>query len=164
MILPEEMQCVGFLRALSEPYLGRIAAMARLEEYPEGTVLFREGEVSPFIYFLLSGEVRLDIEHVHGQQVTVYTAGPGEMLGWSSVLGRSAMTATARVTSRCRLAALSVSRVLALCEREPRFGMAFLRQVSVFLADRLNGTRRCLAFARTPQHLSPFALAHEGGD
>ena len=60
----------------------------------DGTVLFHEGEASPFIYFILSGEVRLDIEYVDGERVTISTAGPGEMLGWSPVLGGSAMTAT----------------------------------------------------------------------
>src|SRR5262249_46347240 len=112
MVSPEEMQCVGFLRDLSEPYLSQVAAMARLEEWSKGKVVFREGEASPLIWFILRGEVRLDIEYVDGEQVVIYTAGPGEMVGWSPVLGRSAMTATARVASRCRLAVLEVSRVL----------------------------------------------------
>jgi CRP-like cAMP-binding protein len=164
MISPEEMQCVGFLRDLSEPYLSQIGAMARLQVSSKGTVLFHEGEASPFIWFILSGEVRLDIEYVDGEKVVIYTAGPGEMLGWSPVLGRPVMTATARVASRCRVAVLEVSQVLALCEQDPRFGMAFLKQLGVFLSERLDGTRRCLAFARALSHLSPFALAHEGSD
>jgi CRP-like cAMP-binding protein len=164
MILPEEMGSIAFLRNLNESYLQRIAAMARPEQHEAGAVLFCEGEDSPDIYFLLTGEVRLEIEQRGGGPITIYTAGPGEMLGWSPVLGRGPMTATARVSAPCRLAVLDAARVLGLCERDPRFGMAFLKQVGVFLSDRLHSTRRCLAFARALPHLSPFALAHEGSD
>src|SRR5262245_44080251 len=164
MVLSEEMENIVFLRELGEPYLGQVAAMARLKEYGEGSILFREGEVSAVIYFILSGEVRLVTEELGGEPVTIYTAGPGEMIGWSPVLGKGAMTATACVSSRCRVAVLDANRVLGLCEQDPRFGMAFLRQVGVFLSDRLTSTRRCLAFSRALKHMSPFALAHEGSD
>jgi CRP-like cAMP-binding protein len=163
MILPEEMGNVEFLRDLGPPYLGQIAAMARLKEHGEGTVLFSEGEFSPVIYFVLRGEVRLVSEQA-GEPLTIYTAGPGEMIGWSPVLGKGAMTATACVSAPTRLAVLDARRVLELCERDPRFGMAFLRQVGVFLSDRLTSTRRCLAYSRALSHMSPFVLAHEGSD
>jgi CRP-like cAMP-binding protein len=164
MVLPEELQRVEFLCELGEPNLGKIAAMARLKEHGEGTILFREGEAVPVIYFLLSGEVRLVTDLGNGESLTIYTAGPGEMIGWSPLLGRGEMTATACVSSLCRLAVLDAKQVLRLCEEDPHFGMAFLRQVIVFLSDRLASTRRCLAFARALPHLSPFALAHEGSD
>ena len=64
MVLPEEMTSVAFLRDLGQPYLAKVAAMARLKEYGEGTVLFSEGEVSPVIYFVLSGEVRLVTDQI----------------------------------------------------------------------------------------------------
>jgi CRP-like cAMP-binding protein len=164
MVLPDEMNNIAFLRDLGAPYLEQVAAMARLREYPEGSILFSEGDVSGVIYFILRGEVKLLTEQFDGEPVTIYTAGPGEMIGWSPVLGRGPMTATACVSSRCRLAVLDAGRVLELCERDPHFGVAFLRQVGVFLSDRLSSTRRCLAFARALKHRSPYALAHEGSD
>jgi CRP-like cAMP-binding protein len=165
MILPEEMANVGFLQDLGEPYLSQIAAIARLKECGKGTILFSEGEASPVIYFILSGEVRLVTRLVDEEPFTIYTAGPGEMIGWSSLLGRNAMTATACVSSRCRLAVLDAKRTLLLCEQDPHFGLAFLQQVIVFLSDRLASTRRCLAISRAlVPHTSPFALAHEGSD
>lgn len=164
MIIPEEMESIAFLRQLGQPHLERVARLARLEECEEGSVLFHEGDESPFLYFVLSGEVALEIEHPDGAPVEVCIAGPGEMLGWSAVLGRPVMTATARVLSRCRLASLEIGPLLKLCEQNPRFGMALYRQVGLFLSDRLASTRRCLAFTRKLRHLSRFALAHEGSD
>jgi CRP-like cAMP-binding protein len=145
MILTEEFARVGFLRNMGEPYTNQIALLAQPREYAEGTDLFREGQDSPFVYLILTGKVSLEIEEASGRKTRVYTAGPGELVGWSPVLGCRAMTATARATTRARLAVLSVDRILALCERDPRFGMAFQRQIARVLSERLRQTRRCLA-------------------
>jgi CRP-like cAMP-binding protein len=74
----------------------------------------------------------------------VYTAGPGELIGWSPVLEQRRMTATARATTVCRLAAFEADRVRQLCEKDPQFGVAFLRQLALALSERLSHTRRRL--------------------
>jgi CRP-like cAMP-binding protein len=148
MILTEELARVSFLRNLGERYLSEIALLARLKEYPEGAFVFREGQDSPFIYLVLTGKVSLEIEEPPGKRARIYTAGPSELVGWSPVLGCRAMTATARAVTRTRLAVLSVDRIFALCERDPRFGWAFQRQIALVLSARLRQTRRCLARAQ----------------
>jgi CRP-like cAMP-binding protein len=164
MILPEELEAANALRNLSQGHRNQIATLLRLRECPEGTVLFHEGEESPFIYFVLAGEAHLEIEEPHGETVEVYTAGPGDMLGWSPVLGGRAMTATARTATRCRLAILGADQVQALCKRDPGFAAAFLREVGLILSDRLRHTRVGLAVARYYVRRSAYALAHEGSD
>jgi CRP/FNR family transcriptional regulator, cyclic AMP receptor protein len=145
MILPEEMECVEFLQNLGAPHANQIALAAQLRECPAGTVLFREGQKSPFIYFVLRGAVSLEIEGDAHQPVQVQTVGPGELLGWSAVLGLNPMTATTRAVGPCRLAALAVDKLLALWEHDPRLGMAFMRQLAITLADRLRTTRHRLS-------------------
>jgi CRP-like cAMP-binding protein len=147
MITPEEMKAIKFLRNLSEQHLNQIATMARRQESKEGTVVFSQGQVSPFIYLVLSGNVVLEVEEPVGKSVAVSTIGPGELVGWSPVLGRLAMTATARAVTDCRLAVLDVQEILDWCERDPRFGAAFLRQIALVLSERLWDTRRNLARA-----------------
>ncbi len=145
MILLDEMERIEFLRNLGEPHLRQVAWLAQLKEHEEGSILFREGQDSPFIYFVLSGKVNLEVEERGGGPVGVYIAGPGELVGWSPVLGRRGMTATARAATRCRVAALDAGKVLELCEQDARFGVAFLRQVALVLSGRLSNTRRRLA-------------------
>jgi CRP-like cAMP-binding protein len=162
MILPEEMESIGFLRALGAPHLARVAGLARLRECAEGEVLFREGEDSPCLYFVLHGSVALEVEAPDVGPVQTFTAGPGDLLGWSPVLGRHAMTATARAAARCRLAALDAAEVAALCERDPRFAAAFLRQTALVLSQRLRRTRRILA--RALGHRPLCEVAAESSD
>ena len=162
MILPEDLECVRFLRELPPSYLREVARMAHLLECQKGDVLFREGEASSVMYFILDGEVRLEIRP-DDEPIEVYAAGPGEFVGWSPLLG-GVMSATGHVTARTRVAALEVSRVLRLCQQDERFGQAFFRQVSCFLSDRLISVYRCLAFSRALRQGAPFALSHSCDD
>jgi CRP-like cAMP-binding protein len=157
MITPEEMKEVEFLRNLGEPYLKQVAQLVHLQEAAEETVVFHQGQDSPFIYFVLSGTVGLRVEESGGNSVEVSTIGPGELLGWSPVLGRRAMTATAHTRTRCRLAVLDVHPILDLCERDPRFGVAFLGRIALVLSERLRDTRLSLARALTHRP-TPAAL------
>src|SRR5262249_45334581 len=137
MITPEELKDIEFLHNLGGEHLNQLARMARLQECEEGAVVFRQGQGSAFLYFVLGGKVGLQVAETGGTAVEVSTVGPGEMLGWSPVLGRHAMTATAHAVTRCRLAVLDVRQVLDLCERDPRFAVAFLWQTALALSERL---------------------------
>jgi CRP-like cAMP-binding protein len=162
MIPVEEMERVEFVRGLGQSYLNQIARMAQLEECPEETVLFQEGQDSPFLYFVLSGQIGLEVHMPEGKLIQVATAYPGELLGWSPALERRSMTATARTKTRSRLAVLNVPQVMALCEKDPRFAIAFFRQVAKALSDRLYATRRYLG--RVLCHMSPTTIVSEGSD
>jgi CRP-like cAMP-binding protein len=145
MIAPEELDRVGFLRNLGGPHLNQLATMAEPKEYPAGAEIFRQGEDSPYLYFVLDGEVALDIRVSGREAVEVHRAGPGEFFGWSPALGRHAMTGTGRAAAPTRMALFGVARVLELCELDPAFGMAFFRQVARVLAWRLDETRQRLS-------------------
>jgi CRP-like cAMP-binding protein len=148
----EELDRVDFLRNLGREYASQLAALAEPRDYPAGAEVFRQGDDSPHLYFVLDGEVALEVQ-VSGQAaVEIHRSGPGEFLGWSPALGRRAMTATGRATGPSRLAAFDIARVLDLCERDPSFGSGFYRQVSILLASRLDDTRWKLArhLARRP--------------
>lgn len=149
MILPEEIDRIPFLRNLPEPHARSLARLARLKEYPEGTVLFSEGQDSPLVYFVLHGQVALEVQAGDRGTVEVYSAGPGELIGWSPVLGRYKMTATARAVTLTRLAVLDAGQIRTLWESDPRFEAAFLRQIALALSDRLTSTRHYLAYVPT---------------
>jgi CRP-like cAMP-binding protein len=145
MVPQEELEKVEFLRNLGQQPLGRLALLAQLKECTAGTVLFREGEDSANIYFLLSGQITLAAKGSDGAAAEVHAARPGELLGWSPVLGRHAMTGTARAATATRLAAFRLKDITELGETYPRFGIAFFREVARTLSDRLWATRHRLA-------------------
>jgi CRP-like cAMP-binding protein len=164
MSLTEEMEKVKTLRGLGEVHLRKLAAIACPQECPAGAVLFREGDDSTSIFVLLSGEVSLEVNMRDRGPTAIYAAGVGELLGWSPVLGRHAMTATAKVATPCRLAVLEVARVNELIQQDPQFGVAFLRRLALIVSDRLSATRRCLASIRSPFDSPRFSALREGSD
>jgi CRP-like cAMP-binding protein len=164
MSLAEEMVEVKSLRGLGHAHLHKLAAIASPGECPAGTILFREADDSSSIFVLLSGEVSLEVTRRDRGSATIYAASPGELLGWSPVLGRHAMTATARVTTPCRLAVLEVGRVNELIQEDPQFGVAFLRQLALIVSDRVSATRHCLASVRDHFESPRFSALREGSD
>jgi len=164
MSLAEELIEVKTLRRLGDAHLQKLAAIARPRECPAGGLLFREGDNSTSIYVLVSGEVSLEIQMQDRGPTAIYAAGPGELLGWSPVLGRHAMTATARAVTPCRLAVLEVAQVNELIEKDSQFGIAFLRQLAVIVSDRLSATRRCLASVHASFDSPRMNLLREGSD
>jgi CRP-like cAMP-binding protein len=162
MIALEELYRVEFLRNLGREHAGELAALAALKEYPAGAEVFRQGDDSPYLYFVLDGEIALDVQVSGQESVEIHRSGPGEFLGWSPVLGRRAMTATARATGPTRMAVLEIGRVLDLCERDPSFGSGFYRQVSILLASRLDDTR--LRLARHLARRLPTGQPGQGSD
>ncbi len=164
MALVEEMVKARSLRGLGESHLQKLAALARPRDCAAGEVLFQAGDDAASIFLLLSGQVRLEVSLRDRGPAGIYEAGPGELLGWSPVLGRHAMTATARVTAPARLAVLEVAQVNELIDRDPQFGVAFLRQLALVVSDRLAVTRYCLASSHEHFDSPRFTALREGSD
>ena len=161
MIAPEILEQAGFLQNVGGNYLGELAQMAESKEYPAGAEIFRQLDRSPHFYFVLEGEVALDIQVSGREAVEIHRAGRGEFLGWSPTLGDRGMTGGARATAPTRMAIFDVARVHELCERDPSFGKTFYREVARLVARRLDDTRQ-----RLSHHLprKPLWWLAEGAD
>jgi CRP-like cAMP-binding protein len=156
------MEKVPFLRDLGGPYAEQMARVAELKQYAAGAIIFRQGTDYPFLCLVLDGEVCLDVA-VSGHEVAeVHRGGPGELLGWSPILGRRSMTATGRAATPVRLAVVEVDQLLGMCERDPRFGSALFRQVALVLSSRLDDSRRRLS--QFLAHRPMVGVRSEGSD
>lgn len=140
-VTPEAVCGLAFFSSLTGAEAVRLAGAARWEVHLAGTVLFREGEVHRSIGVVASGEVAIEIVGADRRPRRLQTVGPGELLGWSPVLGNGRMTATARTLTDVRLLTVAADTVLALCEADPRFGYQFMRRVAAAIASRLQATR-----------------------
>jgi CRP-like cAMP-binding protein len=161
--LTETLRGLKFLDGMSEADLKHLATAARLEEYPPGTLIFRQGERLTRVFLVADGTVALQMRVGEQQAKRVHAVGPGDLLGWSPGLGPTPMTATARAMSAVRLIALEAGQVLALCYQDPRFGFTFMRQAAKALAERLNATR--IELLEVCGNVLPVvAIPHEGSD
>jgi CRP/FNR family transcriptional regulator, cyclic AMP receptor protein len=92
---------------------------------------------------ICSGRVALDL-HVPGHgSVQLLQLGPGELLGWSALLG-GRMTTTATAVEGTTLVAVSAAELLTTCEIDHSFGYWLMRRLAGSLAGRLTDTRKQL--------------------
>jgi CRP-like cAMP-binding protein len=160
MVLLEELERIDLLQKCSPLYRKQIALLATSKVFLPGSYIFQEGDHERFVYVVAEGEVMLEIKVPSIGVVRVHQVGPGDLLGWSPILGRGWMTATARALNPCRLIALDAEQVCSLAERDTRFGMEFFRSMASALADRLRATRLQLPDPRQRQMLG----VSEGAD
>jgi CRP-like cAMP-binding protein len=166
MCQPDVMEIfrgISFLEGLTHEELQTLAASAELRKYPAATVIFREGDTLPNLFLVVEGSIALE-QRIPGQGAKmICSVGPGELLGWSPLLGQRPMSATARTLTSCWLVALEVEQALSLCRRDPSFGFTLMRQLAEALAYRLKATRRQLPDGCF--HEPAFvASMHEGAD
>ena len=140
-VLPEQLRQFRFLQEIDDEHLSRLAAIARLVEFPAGKVLYREGQALSNIYLILSGSVSIEICAAGIGCRRIMTVSDGDLLGISPAVGQPRSTGTVRTLAPTKAIELNAGQVLTLCEHNPRFGYEFMRQVAVAISQRLNATR-----------------------
>ncbi len=141
MILLEEFEKVQLIQDLAPDHLKKLAQAGELREFKEEDTIFQEGESCYWMFIILDGEVDLSFKTPE-KEVHIQVLGPGDLLGWSPLLFRGRMTATAKAISRCRIAALNVRELHHEFDEDSKFGKEFYSRVALALALRLNATRR----------------------
>lgn len=136
----ETLRKLEFLRGVDDEHVKEIAKLGKVVDFPEGTIVFSEGEPAVNCYLIVDGSVLLEMCGPGGC-ARILTIGDGEILGWSSVLGKAALTAAARTVTATRAIELSGPELSALCEQIPRLGYQLMRCTALALAKRLTATR-----------------------
>lgn len=140
-LTPEYLRTLAFLAPATDDELRQLVPAARIEQYPAGSVLFREGDELFEVFILTAGSVSLEIDGPDRRPRRIQTIGPGELLGWSPLLGSGPMTAGARATSEVRVISLDSRVLLGVFDADPRFGYHFMKRTAAAIAARLTATR-----------------------
>jgi len=139
--IAETLRELGFLQGIADEYLAQIAIVTERLSLPENKLVFREGEAAADVFLVLGGSVSLEICAPGVGCRRILTVGPGELLGWSPLLGQMRFTATARTLTPTELLKIHAGQLMTICEHNPRFGYEFMRRAAQALAKRLNATR-----------------------
>jgi CRP-like cAMP-binding protein len=140
-ITPEFLKTLAFFTPATDAELTRLIPTVRREEYPAGAVLFREGDELSDAFIVIAGTVALEVTGRDRRPRLFQTVGPGELLGWSPLLGIGPMTASARALTDVEVVAIDALAVLTMCEEDPWFGYLFMRRMAAAIAARLSATR-----------------------
>jgi CRP-like cAMP-binding protein len=151
MISPELLRRYEFFACLTDAQQKAVAMMAESASYPEGAVLFREGDGASAVYLLTEGSVELSIASTQdvGRQLFVGAVGPGEPFGISAGLDGKSYGATARATAPSRAIKLDGAAFRSLAGLDCSLGYCIMRQMADAALARLEMAYVELAAAQT---------------
>jgi CRP-like cAMP-binding protein len=137
------MKQSDLIKGLSRGFLKQVMEVAEKETYEGSCLLFKEGDPAKQLYVLLKGRVSLTLgETGH----IVYTVDhPGEVFGWSSLVGRKGFSTTAECKEPTKLLKISVQKLEKLFEKDPANEVIFLRQLVALLGSRLIQSYRVIS-------------------
>lgn len=130
-----EPQEIPFLRDATGRGRSRVMERARLIPFPEGGVIFSEGDPPEDLFVISEGEVDILWTAPDGTEEVQRTLGPGRILGELGILGGHARTATARATKPSNLWAIEREAFLELYETEPTVSVAIASAMAAYLLD-----------------------------
>ena len=102
-----------------------LEAYEKIETWPAGKVLFREGAEPVGVYFLHSGDVDLSFS-----SKPLLSAHAGEILGLTSVMSGHAHDSTAVTRSTCVTGFVEMNQFLRLLDEKPALWLTVLRLIS----------------------------------
>lgn len=113
-----------------------LARTGRIRTCKEGEVLINEGVATQDLYFVLDGEVGVQVKGA-GE---VARLGRGELVGEMSFVDSSPASATILAHGGARVLAVEKAAIDARLRRDNGFAGRFYKAIAIFLADRLRST------------------------
>jgi len=137
--------------------LEKIARESEVIQFKRGEMVFRQDEPAINVYFVLDGEVELnlnfkdmvlkaDIRYEESnfskfeymeKPIVVDTVSPGEIFGWSALLGSAIETSNARCSEDSRLVSISAAGLKDLFQTDPSLGYVIMFGISEVISQRL---------------------------
>jgi len=161
--LIQTLKGIRFLQDIDAAHLEQIADIAQICNCDVDDVVFREGQAAEDVYLVISGKLSLELSPATAYRKQLVSVGPGEMLGWSSLVESPRFAATAIVVEPTRLVRIDGARLRAICDEDPQFGYEFMRRMMRALARRLIETWRQLSYVYL-SHNVPVTASNDERD
>ena len=101
----------------------------------EGDLLFKEGDQAKHFYVLLKGRVKLSLGDTGP---VVYMAHqPGEIIGWSGLIGRDVYSASCKCMEATNLLKFDRDNFLEILEKYPQNEALLFKRLAEMLGNRL---------------------------
>jgi CRP/FNR family cyclic AMP-dependent transcriptional regulator len=114
-------------RGLSAATVQQICALANRRSYPEGAIVFSQGDSGDALYGVVTGRVRISASTRDGKEIFLNIMEPGDTFGEIALLDGKPRTATASATAVSELIIITREQFLALLQREPALSVHLLQ-------------------------------------
>ena len=158
-----ELRSAELFAAVPPSRLVPMARRAFVRRFAAGQVLFTEGEPSDHLYVVRTGRVRILVQSVHGEDMTLSVLGPGDTIGELSMIDGQPRSASAEALTATELVALPADDVRAALRADPVL-LAAAAAVLASTVRRLTSGTADLVFLDLPRRLAKLLLAEARED
>ena len=127
-----------FFAALAPSQFEQVAALARVERFPQDTRIYNLGDPADDFYVLADGMVRFTLGLGKRETSAGEIIRRGDVFGWAALVsGAQKRIATAFCLTPCEVIALDGNELLALMDGDHSLGYSIMKQLSVLLTSEL---------------------------
>ena len=123
--------------ALKPSELRALADLVHIRTYPDGEIVFSEGEPGEGMYIIYKGSVDIIASMGETEQVTLAHLGSDEFFGETTLIDGSPRTATAVAMGPTELVGFFRPDLIGLIENRPKLGAVLLIRIALVLSERL---------------------------
>jgi len=121
--------------SLGKEFVSEIMNTAETESHQTGDMLFHEGDPATGLFILLKGSIKLRLGQT-GRAVYLVSH-PGEVFGWSSLVGRSSYSASAECIIPTKLLRLDKNRLQKIIQKDAASSATLFQNLAAILGNRL---------------------------
>ena len=140
-------------QALDASQLDRIARLAKVESYPDDTLLTEQGSKVTHLHLVQSGKVQLIMDRrLWPREITlrsIFTMlEAGDTFGWSALVEPHVATLSAQSVGKCSLISIDGQELQRLLDDDHSMGYRVMTALASLVAERLRTISLSLMSAR----------------
>jgi len=141
-VAPEILKGMDIFEFLKLEELKDIAELAKIEEFEQGDLIFKEGDKAEKIYMVLEGRVSTEIIIYPGKRAPVYTMTKGKFFGYPSLLRVRKFTTAARCLDKVKVVSIVADELEnKIFKKDCRRGYLVMKRTAELIAQKLSDTR-----------------------
>ncbi len=153
MVTAKFLKECDIFQNLNDAQIEKLVAIAKMESYPTGTLLYKEGDTSTQLHVVQQGKVFLEMKSDMGptrppMPVIIDVVTRREAFGWSAFAEPHLHTLSAIIAEPTQLIIFEGNKMRVLMEEECEMGFGIMKGLTRLLASRLNHTRVLLISER----------------
>ena len=110
----------------AKAFLESAGATRGVVEYPKGTIVFSQGQLSDAVMYIQKGSIKVSVLSRTGKEAVVAMLGPGDFFGEGALTGQSIRIGTATATALTTVLIIEKAAMLQLLRDEPTFSERFI--------------------------------------
>jgi len=139
----EKVTKAALFQGLNDDEVQKVLSVGQVRLCNPGDIVFKEGDEAVHIYIVEEGKLAIQT----AEKQTVYTASPGDVLGWSTLMLPYKRTASAIASEKSRVVIIDQAKLQEFCEKNASIGYKITRNVGRLVAVRMRTAKAISADA-----------------